>query len=146
MRRLTSSDRPARRPGAVVLGLFMLLVACGSEADRSVAARDDASTPATSELEVFFTNELMGDPCTEVFGVSRTVPPSDSLVAAMEALLTGPTDAERAEGYGGWFSQDTEGMLRSARLDGDIVRINLDDLRQVIPDASSSCGSSALLR
>ena len=145
MRVLASSYRPVRLPGVVVVGLLVLLVACGSEADRSVASPDAPAPPTTVEVEVFFTNERLGDPCTEVFGAGRDVSASDPLVGAMEALLAGPTPAERAEGYGGWFSQDTVGMVRSARLDGDTVRVDLDDLRQVIPDASTSCGSSALL-
>jgi hypothetical protein len=129
--------------GLAALGPLVFLAGCGSEADRSAASPDEPASPIT--VEVFFTNDRLGDPCDEVFGMNRSISATDPLVDALEALLAGPTQEEQAEGYGGWFSQDTAGMLRSARLDGDLARIDLDDLRPVIPNASTSCGSSALL-
>jgi hypothetical protein len=38
------------------------------------------------------------------------------LTGAIRALLAGPTAAERARGYGGWFSKKTAGHLRSVRV------------------------------
>jgi hypothetical protein len=144
MRTSVRHDRWRRIAGLATLGL-VFLGGCGSESDRSVAFPEGPASPATVEVEVFFTNDRLGDPCDEVFGVSRTVAASDPVVGAMQALLAGPDRAEVAAGYGGWFSQDTAGMLRSARFDGDLVHVDFDDLRQVIPNASTSCGSSALL-
>jgi len=63
----------------------------------------------------------------------------------MVELLRGPTASERSRGYGGWFSTKTAGMLRSVRIDGGVAYIDFRDLRRVIPNASSSCGSTLLL-
>jgi hypothetical protein len=63
----------------------------------------------------------------------------------MQALLRGPTAAERRRGYGGWFSSRTAGYLRSINLVGGVARVDFGDLRRVIPGASSSCGSALLL-
>jgi hypothetical protein len=63
----------------------------------------------------------------------------------MDALLRGPTAAERRRRYGGWFSRRTAGMLRSMNLSNGVAGIDFDDFRHVIPNASSSCGSALLL-
>lgn len=109
---------------------------------------DDDQTsepPATVEVEIFLVNDRLGDPCTEVFPVTREVPAEDPLTGALSALLAGPTEDERAQGYGGWFSDETAGMLRSVDVVSGTVLVSLDDLRPIIPNASTSCGSSALL-
>jgi hypothetical protein len=94
---------------------------------------------------VFFVNDTLGDPCGEVFPVTRTVAADDPVTGALHALLAGPTATEQAEGYGGWFSSDTADALLDAHLDDGTVHVTFADLRQVIPNASSSCGSAGLL-
>ena len=49
-------------------------------------------------------------------------------------MLAGPTEAEAAEGYGGWFSEET-----------GVFYVDFADFSSVIPNASTSCGSAALL-
>ena len=162
-----SAIRP-RRPLPLLLLLALLLAAIGCGADEDpppdpvppVAEDDDDSEddqaaepdepslgPSADvfEVDIYLTNDALGDFCTEVFPVPRTVTADDALTGALEALLAGPTDAEQAEGYGGWFSDETAGMLRSVEIVAGTVMVDLDDLRPVIPNASTSCGSSALL-
>jgi hypothetical protein len=102
------------------------------------------ATPSTT-VRLFFPNSSLGDPCGEVFPVTRTVPASAPLEPALDALLAGPTPAEQEQGYGGWFSEQTEGLLRSVRIGSGTAFVDFDDLREVIPDASTSCGSATLL-
>jgi len=145
-------------PWLALLPLLLTAIGCGVDEDpppdpAPPAAEDDeeADDPSLDpssdvvEVEIYLTNDAMGDPCTEVFPVTREVAADDPLTGALEALLAGPTDAEREEGYGGWFSDETEGMLRSAEIVSGTVMVDLEDLRPVIPNASTSCGSSALL-
>lgn len=100
----------------------------------------------TVEVEVFLANAGLGDVCTEVFGVRREVPAAAPLRGALEALLAGPTEAERADGYEGWFSDETAHLLDGVRLDGTRALVSFAaTLPQIIPNASSSCGSSLLL-
>lgn len=101
--------------------------------------------PATTAVQVFFPNTSLGDPCGEVFPVTRTVPADAPLEPTLRALLAGPTATEREQGYGGWFSEQTEGLLRSVRIDSGTALVDVADLREVIPNASTSCGSAALL-
>lgn len=77
----------------------------------------------------------------------RLAPASTGVLrAALEALLAGPTPAERSAGLGSWFSEETAGMLAGVNLvDGNAV-VDFRDLRPVIPNASTSAGSQLLLR
>jgi hypothetical protein len=148
-------------PLLVLVALLLAVIGCSTDEDTSPEpappeADDDEGSgdgdeaspepaPDSVAVDIFLVNDTLGDPCTEVFPVARTVAADDPLTGALEALLAGPTDAERAEGYGGWFSDETAGMLRSAEIVAGTVMVDLEDLRPVIPNASTSCGSSALL-
>jgi hypothetical protein len=65
--------------------------------------------------------------------------------SALRALLAGPTAAERALGYSSWFSSATAGALVAVIVADGVARVSFRDLRPIIPNASSSCGSAALL-
>ena len=120
----------------------------GSECDEWAFYRGECQpgVPATDiEVTVFFTNQGMGDPCGEVFPVPRQVPEQDPVTGAVAALVAGPDTAERAEGYGGWFSAETRDVVRSVDVVGGTAVVDFTDLRQIIPNASTSCGSAALL-
>jgi len=137
------------------LGIAQVLVMGGSGAI-STAVTDELAlrygvrriaggSETTREVEVFFSNVTLGDPCGEVFPVRRTVPLVSALESSLEDLLEGPTAAERAQGYSSWFSSETDGMLRNASVDYGVALVDFDDLRSVIPNASTSCGSAALV-
>jgi len=97
-------------------------------------------------VEVFFANTGLGDPCGGVFPVSRTVAAAAPLQPTLEALLAGPSAAEQALGYEGWFSAETEGLLRDVRVESGVAHVDFaTQLRLVIPNASTSCGSAGLL-
>jgi Sporulation and spore germination len=83
--------------------------------------------------------------CTRVLPLRRTVASPAVLTGAMRALLAGPTAAERARGYGGWFSGRTAGHLRSVRVADGVAYVDFRTFARDIPNASSSCGSALLL-
>jgi len=93
---------------------------------------------------VYFPIDGQGDPCTDVAEVSREVSAEDPIGESLYALLAGPTEAERAEGYGGWFSDETAGMINGYRSDNGIFYVDFKDFSSVIPNASTSCGSALL--
>jgi spore germination protein GerM len=82
--------------------------------------------------------------CARVLPLKRVVAGPQVLKNALQALLTGPTTAERARGYGGWFSSETAGHLRSVRLANGVAYIDFQSFKTHIPNASSSCGSALL--
>lgn len=69
-----------------------------------------------------------------------------TLRAALGHLLRGPTAAERAAGIHSWFSSATADALRTVTVQQGRAVIDFADLRDVIPNASTSAGSAMLLR
>lgn len=120
----------------------------GPEAAASPSPTSAVSSPLPTEAAVqdveIYLHSGNDEDCAEVVGVQREVDES-TLTAAMEQLLAGPTEGEAAQGLGGWFSGETESMLISAEIDGDVARVDFEDFRDVIPNASTSCGSAMLL-
>jgi spore germination protein GerM len=95
------------------------------------------------EVLVFFGVAGSGE-CDETEPYPRLIPAdSDPVGGAFDALLAGPLPVEtRATS---WFSTATAGALLSTDLVDGVLTIDMADLSRVIPNASSSCGSSALL-
>ena len=113
---------------------------------RDEAPDDDATTqpvPAAT-LTLYFSRD--GEDCAEVEAVTREVESDVNLELALRELVAGPTDTERDDGFGSWFSADTAGMLRSVEVEHGLALVSFDAaLREVISGASSSCGSANLL-
>lgn len=108
-----------------------------------------ALPPPTAEqqrVEVFYT--CGADDDGAVVAVARNVPRTAGVLrASLEALVAGPTEAERAAGLSSWFFDGTAGVVRSVDLDPD-GRAVVDlapELRTLIPNASASAGSQLLL-
>ncbi|HVQ91824.1 MAG TPA: GerMN domain-containing protein [Mycobacteriales bacterium] len=96
--------------------------------------------PATTTVTVYFHAD------SGLIPVRRTVPRTSMVAtAALRQLLAGPTARERAAGIWSAFSGRTAGMLRSVRIAGGVGYADFADLRTVIPNASSSAGSEAML-
>ncbi|MGE5132108.1 MAG: GerMN domain-containing protein [Gemmatimonadota bacterium] len=117
-------------------------VGCGT----AVAPGGPATTPpaqATTTVKVYF-HQGTGD--GRLAAVTRAVPRTSAVAtAALSQLLAGPTAAERSAGYWSWFSGKTAGMLNSVRIANGVGYADFRDFRAVIPNASSSAGSAALL-
>jgi spore germination protein GerM len=70
--------------------------------------------------------------------------PEDVLRAALDQLLRGPSDPQTQEHS--WFSSATTRALRSVSVDSaGHATVDFEDLRALIPNASSSAGSALLL-
>ena len=164
---LRSPRGTARSVRLTVLALLavalLVLSACGTEpdlldeADTPVAPTPDPvdeeptepepTEPAEAEttVQVYFANTERDDACDAVFAVSRTVREPNVATEALSALLEGPTAAEQAEGYGGWFDDHTAGMLNAVWIEDEIAYADFADFSAIIPNASTSCGSQLLL-
>ena len=137
------------------VGLVVVLSACGPAPTPTVSpsatatSSASASSAATMTVTLYFDNQVLNPgaaDCGQVYGVPRTIPAStDVLTATMKALLAGPTAAEKAQGYSSWFSPATAQALVGATVSGTTSYVNLTDIRTTIPNASTSCGSAALL-
>lgn len=132
----------------LLLGLALVVAACGDSgggpATTTTSGSDTSTTAGTHDVRVFWLTGP-GDDCSAVAPATRTVQGSAVLTAAMRSLLAGPTPDEQARGLHSLFSERTAGMLRSARIEDGVARVDFADFSQVIPNASSSCGSQGLL-
>ncbi len=109
-----------------------------------------ATTPAApaalarEPILLFFSHGATSDVCVADHPVVRWVR-ERSIQAIVAELVRGPTEDELAAGYSSWFSPATAGAVQRAVLAGGIARVDFRDLDRLIPNASSSCGSSVLL-
>lgn len=139
-----------RRPGQAHRFAVVAAALAGAVLAGSCTGNEDAggATPppaADVTIQVYFANAALGEDCDDVFPVDRRVDGGDVAAAAVEALLAGPTSTEAEAGYAGWFGAPTAGMLNGVVLADGVLRVDLGDLRDVIPNASTSCGSAGLL-
>jgi hypothetical protein len=100
-------------------------------------------------LQLTFTRdeEPVAVPRTVVLPLDPEALSDDALLlrVALSALVEGPTPEEEARGITSFFSAETAGILQAVELVGDSAMVDFSDLRTLIPGASSSAGSFALL-
>lgn len=96
-------------------------------------------------VQVVFAAEDQSD-CSNVAAVDRSLDEAaDPMKAVFELLVAGPTTDEIAAGAVSMFSNETAGMLRSVELSSGLLTVDFEDLRPVIPNASTSCGHFSLI-
>jgi spore germination protein GerM len=124
------------RLAAVALAL---LAACSSGTDIDV----DVSATTTSARQAVVVVHLLPEGTADCATTEPvTVPATEaSLAGALEALVRG----DEVVGYRSMFTPGTAGSLRSVTVQDGVAYVDLDDVSTVIPDASASCGSAALL-
>lgn len=84
--------------------------------------------------------------CRLVYFVTRPVSGTLSYEEqSLRSLFAGPTDQEKESGYQSFFSSTTAKILRSIRVVENVALVNLKDVRTLIPNANSSCGSAQFL-
>ena len=122
----------------------------GSTSSSASSTSSSSSSTTTSgatagTVEVWFSSGDGGD-CAEVAAFPRPVDPgADPIRAAFDALVAGPTADEEALGAGSFFSADTADTVESVTLRTDgLLIVDFGDIRPLIPNASTSCGSAAL--
>ncbi len=135
--RVRAADRVAHL--AVLGALAVVLSACGATPTPPVQP-----SPTTTTVRVFF---VAGgtDPCGTVAPVVRQVTGPVDPALALRELLRGPTDEEAAAGYTSLFGPPTADALQAVTIVDGVAHVSFGDLRPVLPNASSSCGSAALL-
>ena len=83
------------------------------------------------------------DDCAIVFERPRQVPRTEGVAAAaLRQLFAGPTEAEAAAGYRSPFSAATAGLLRRVLIEHGTAYVDLNDPRELLPGATSSCGAA----
>jgi hypothetical protein len=99
----------------------------------------------TTHVVSIYAPRGVSNDCARVLPLRRVVRGPALLRGTMQALLAGPTKAERVRGYGGWFSAKSAGHLRGVRIARGVAFIDFRSFAHDIPNASTSCGSALLL-
>jgi spore germination protein GerM len=140
---------------AVTALLGFVVAACGDD-DESTTTDTSAepTTPSASDtdspegqatFDVYLLPAEIGDDCSAVISSEREAQADGDVGDALAQLLAGPTAEEQAEGMGSWFSDETAGMLNGVAIEDGVADVDFADFSGVIPNASSSCGSTSLL-
>lgn len=135
----------------VVVGLVVTLaILRGNRTEPAAPTSSPAPTSAspggeTTNLVVYFHRGAPDDP-RKVVAVQRSVPRTAAVAtAALNELLPGPTAQEKASGHWSIFVPATAKTLKSVRVENGVAHADFTDFRQIIPNASSSFASAALL-
>jgi len=100
-------------------------------------------------IKVYFGNTNLNsniEDCDKVYPVKRSITKTLGVAkASLEELFNGPTEEEKSEGYVSWFSQETKDILKSVKIEDNTAYVNLEDIRQIVPNVSTSCGSAEFL-
>jgi hypothetical protein len=87
-----------------------------------------------------------GTDCTQVSAFPRDATGVTAPIRhALDLLVVGPTAPEESQGASSWFSEQTTDSVRSVNLSNGLLTVDFADIRTIIPGASTSCGSAALL-
>ncbi|OGY44355.1 MAG: hypothetical protein A2731_00095 [Candidatus Buchananbacteria bacterium RIFCSPHIGHO2_01_FULL_39_8] len=97
----------------------------------------------TTTIKVFFNNDKL-DPeysCNKVFPIERTIPKTQAVgQAALEQLLQGPTEQDKADGYFTSINQGVE--IQSLTIQDGIAMVDFD--QQIEFQVGGSCRVSAI--
>jgi hypothetical protein len=100
----------------------------------------------TMTIKVYFNNINLNpnlEDCSKVYLLNRIIPKTLEVAkAALKELFKGPTEEEKSQGYTSWFSKETQDILKSVKVKNGTAYVDLKDLRPMIPNASTSCGSA----
>ncbi len=116
-----------------------------SSTTTSSTTTSTTTEPVGATVEAYF-GVGDGSDCAQVDAFPRLLPDNaDPIRAAFDALVAGPTADETAAGAGSFFSSQTAGTVNSITLADGLLIVDFIDLRPLIPNASTSCGSESLL-
>ena len=133
-----------KRTMVVLIAAFALFGASIFVAAESASKGDDVSF-ARHRVHVFFTRSAsISDDCSRTMSFDRRTAGEDVLHDALAWLMKGPRPAEHRAGATSFFSHKTSGRLNSVSIEDGTAFVDFDDLRHVIPSASTSCGSASL--
>lgn len=95
---------------------------------------------------VYFGNEALNKSfdCGLVYPVERNGGHKDP-ASVLLSLFEGPTKPEIEEGYSSMFSASTAYALKKLTVRDGVAAVDLEDIRNVVPNVSSSCGSEQFI-
>ncbi len=127
---------------ALVIGIFTPLLFNDEFFEKEPASQN-------KKIAIYFNNNQLNpnlSDCSKTYPVFRTINDEINLSeAALKELFKGPTEQEKEQGYISWFSPQTKFILKNLKIENNTAYVDLIDIRSIIPNASSSCGSAEFL-
>lgn len=99
-------------------------------------------------IKIFFGNNKLGKEgdCSRVYPVVREIPQTQAVAkAALNELFAGPNQEEASVGATSFFSNKTKSILKSVKIENETAYVDLIDIRQILSNVSTSCGSASFL-
>lgn len=143
----TSAASIADPTSTTVTGQTTATVASSTTTATTVQTTTTTAQPSGVSVEIALLAQGF-DECVspDVVLVDRVISgTADPMFSAFDLLVSGPTDDEEKGGAASWFAEPTAGTVRSVILDIDLLVVEFDDFRETISNASTTCGSEALL-
>ena len=168
----TEKHRIGRFLVGLAIGAAFVFAGCGDGDDEESAETSSSisqSTTSTSELATTTTSKATtvssasttepkgptvevyygvgdGSDCGDVQPFVRILADDVDLYrSTFQQLVAGPSAEEIEAGAASFFSSETASVTKSAVLTDGLLTVDFTDLRPLIPNASTSCGSQALL-
>jgi len=152
------ADQTPANPRPVACTAEAKICPDGSAVGRSGPNCEFASCPQdlvkkeSATIKVFYNNSNFNPnsiDCSQVYPLERTImvlPETGDLAqVALQELVKGPTNEEKSLGYISWFSDKTRDIIKNVKTENEIAYVNLSDIRELIPSASASCGSTEFI-
>lgn len=131
---------------AKAIGTTSTAPAPGSDPPAATTSSTTTTTESTTSFVDVYFSTGDGSDCSEVQPFPRSVGnDADPMVVALEGLVGGPSPVEIEAGAGSFFTAETSDAIRSIERSDALLVIDFIDLRPLLSNASSSCGSEALL-
>lgn len=139
----SDAEEPAPSPGASITV---------STSTTEVTTSSVSSTPTVTSsdsdghpVDVYY-GLADSEGCGNVQALARKLDDSVDLYrSTFVQLVAGPSESEIVAGASTFFSSKTADVINSVVVSDGLMRVDFADLRTLIPNASSSCGSQALL-
>lgn len=100
-------------------------------------------------INVFFSKKGFGgnlENCEKVYHFERKVLKTNEIEkAVLEELFKGPIESEQERGYKSFFSEETKDILKGIEVRNRTAYVNFIDIRNLMPEVSSKCGSEQFL-
>jgi hypothetical protein len=116
----------------------------GSSTSSSASTSSTDEVPTDSEIVEVWFSVGDGSDCALVEAFVRPVDGPGGPAGALAELVRGPTAEEQSEGASSFFSPATADVIQMVTLVDGLLLVDFADLRSLIPNASTSCGSAAL--
>lgn len=132
----------------LILAIILVLTTVGVSAYSILKFKKTSQieNPKDMIVRVYFNNKGSEIDCKKVFPIDRKIAYNENKTqAALQELFKGPYKAEEKLGFNSVFSLKTANAVKDIKVVNKVSYINLEDIRKIVPNASTSCGAALFM-